>query len=310
MAKQYKYLYGPVFSRRLGRSLGVDIIPPKICTLDCVYCQLGKSSRKTVERKEYLPVAEVLAELEDRLARGLEADYITIAGSGEPTLNSRLGKLVTGIREITDIPVAVLTNGTLLDLSDVRADCAKADVVMPSLDAPDARTFEAINRPHDDISIERLISGLCSFRREFTGRIWLEVFIVEGLNTSDEQISALKSLIQRICPDRIHLNTAVRPTAEAHIAPASASVLREIAARLGPSCQIVAAVPDYETAPGMQTSPERVLSVLKRRPCSIDQLCAGLQIGAEEASKWLEYLRQAGTVEPFDHHGRTFFRAR
>ncbi len=310
MAKQYKYLYGPVFSRRLGRSLGVDIIPPKICTLDCVYCQLGKSSRKTVERKEYLPVAEVLAELEDRLARGLEADYITIAGSGEPTLNSRLGKLVTGIREITDIPVAVLTNGTLLDLSDVRADCAKADVVMPSLDAPDARTFEAINRPHDDISIERLISGLCSFRREFTGRIWLEVFIVEGLNTSDEQISALKSLIQRICPDRIHLNTAVRPTAEAHIAPASASVLREIAARLGPSCQIVAAVLDYETAPGMQTSPERVLSVLKRRPCSIDQLCAGLQIGAEEASKWLEYLRQAGTVEPFDHHGRTFFRAR
>jgi wyosine [tRNA(Phe)-imidazoG37] synthetase (radical SAM superfamily) len=173
VAEEKKYLYGPVPSRRLGRSLGVDIVPFKLCTLDCVYCQLGKTTKKTLQRGDFLPVEAVLAELKSRLADGLEADFITIGGSGEPTLHSRLGALIDGIKKLTSIPVAVLTNGTLLYKKDVRADCAKADVVLPSLDAADEQTFRRINRPRSGLTVEQLISGLCAFRSEFTGQIWL-----------------------------------------------------------------------------------------------------------------------------------------
>ncbi|MHC4423584.1 MAG: radical SAM protein, partial [Planctomycetota bacterium] len=191
MAEEKKYVFGPVPSRRLGRSLGVDIVPFKVCTLDCVYCQLGSTINKTIERKEYIPIEPVLAELKDRLDGGLQADFITVSGSGEPTLNSRLGELIDGIKKITDIPVAILTNGTLLYRGDVRADCAKADVVVPSLDAGDEETFRKINHPCSDISIEKLVSGLCAFRKEFAGQIWLEVFLAEDLNTNAEQITKL-----------------------------------------------------------------------------------------------------------------------
>ena len=153
MAKKYKYLYGPVPSRRLGLSLGVDIVPLKICTLDCIYCQLGRSSDKTVERSEYLPIEPVLEELTEKISDGLTADFITIAGSGEPTLNSQLGKLLDAIRKITYIPLAIITNGTLFYREDVRRDCAKADVVLPSLDAGDEETFRKINRPHADYTV-------------------------------------------------------------------------------------------------------------------------------------------------------------
>ena len=176
MSEEQKYLYGPVPSRRLGLSLGVDIVPFKVCTLDCIYCQLGRTSEKTMERKDYVDVEAVLAELRAKLVEGLEADFITISGSGEPTLNAGLGQLIEGIKKITNIPVAVLTNGTLLTNQSVRADCARADVVMPSLDAGDDQTFRKVNRPHKDISIENLIAGLCAFRNEFAGQMWLEVF--------------------------------------------------------------------------------------------------------------------------------------
>jgi len=181
VAEEKKYLYGPVPSRRLGLSLGVDIVPFKVCTLDCVYCQLGRASRKTIERREYVPVKAVLAELKERLAQGVKADFITISGSGEPTLNSQLGELIDGIKKITDIPVAILTNGTLLYRQNVRADCAKADVVLPSLDAGDEQTFQKMNRPYSGLSIEKLIEGLLAFRNEFAGEFVLEVFFVEGL---------------------------------------------------------------------------------------------------------------------------------
>jgi wyosine [tRNA(Phe)-imidazoG37] synthetase (radical SAM superfamily) len=183
VTEEKKYLYGPVPSRRLGRSLGVDIVPFKVCPLDCIYCQLGRTVDKTVERKEYVSIEPVLAELKDRLAEDLQADFITISGSGEPTLNSGLGRLIEGIKKITDIPVAVLTNGALFTDKSVRADCLQADVVLPSLDAGDEVAFRKINRQHPDINIEKLITGLCEFRNEFSGRIWLEVFFVEGLNT-------------------------------------------------------------------------------------------------------------------------------
>ena len=144
--KKYRYLFGPVPSRRLGRSLGVDIIPLKTCSQNCIYCQLGKDAPQTLQRKEYIPIESVLAELKIKIAEGLEADFITISGSGEPTLHSQLGELIDGIRKLTDIPVAVITNSTLLSDRGVRRDCCKADVVLPSLDAGDPETFQKVKQ--------------------------------------------------------------------------------------------------------------------------------------------------------------------
>ena len=308
MASEKKYFYGPVPSRRLGRSYGVDIVPFKVCTLDCVYCQLGKTTDRTIKRKDYGPIEPILAELREIVAEGLEADFITIAGSGEPTLNSRLGELIDGIKKITDIPVAIITNGTLLYKEDVRADCTKADVVLPSLDAGDKETFQKVNRPHRDISIENLISGLCAFREEFAGRIWLEVFFVEGLNTEAEQIAKIRGAIELIRPDKIQLNTAVRPTAEADIKRLDAEKLQAIAARLGPKCEVVADFSLSHHGRGLENKAEDVLSILKRRPCSLNDICSGLGISRNEALKYVTGLQHKGVIHSEKKDGRIFFK--
>jgi wyosine [tRNA(Phe)-imidazoG37] synthetase (radical SAM superfamily) len=312
MAEEKKYVFGPVPSRRLGRSLGVDIVPFKVCTLDCVYCQLGSTINKTIERKEYIPIEPVLAELKDRLDGGLQADFITVSGSGEPTLNSRLGELIDGIKKITDIPVAILTNGTLLYRGDVRADCAKADVVVPSLDAGDEETFRKINHPCSDISIEKLVSGLCAFRKEFAGQIWLEVFLAEDLNTNAEQITKLDELIKRIRPDKVQLNTAVRPTAEAGVKKFDDEKLQTIADQLGEGCEVVTdSLPSRHGRhiDGRETTPEDVLSMLKRRPCSLNDICSALGLHHNEALKYVGRFQRQGLIGSEQKDGTTFFKA-
>ena len=308
MAEEKKYLYGPVPSRRLGRSLGVDIVPFKVCTLDCIYCQLGETTDKTLERKDYVPVEAVLAELKERLAQGVKADFITIGGSGEPTLNSQLGELIDDIKKITNIPVAILTNGTLLHRQDVRADCAKADVVLPSLDAGDEQTFQKINRPHKDISIEKLIEGLLAFRNEFAGQIWLEVFFVEGLNTGTEQIAKIKAAIERIRPDKIQLNSAVRPTAEPNVKRLDAGKLQVIAEELGEKCEVVADTSPAQLGRDVECKAENLLSMLKRRPCSLNDICSALAINRNEALKYITHFQQQGLIHSEEKNGIIFFR--
>ena len=317
-----KYLYGPVPSRRLRLSFGVDIVPLKVCTLDCIYCQLGKTARTTIERKDYIPIEPVLVEIKEALAEGLEANYITLAGSGEPTLNSQLGELIDGIKKLTNIPIAILTNGTLLSRADVRADCSKANVVMPSLDAVDEQTFQRINRPNGVISIEKLISGLCTFRKEFTGQIWLEIFIIEGINTSPDQIAGIKNVVKLINPDKVHLNTAVRPTADPNIARLSAEKLQNIAAQLGPQCEVVA---DFSPAysykhnqsnpkdmfgphPAINIEAQALLSMLKRRPCSLNDVCTGLVISHNEAQRLVSDLKHRGIIQSDEKDGIVFFK--
>ena len=240
MANTGKHLYGPVPSRRLGLSLGVDIVPFKTCTLDCVYCQLGKTTCKTMERKEYVPVDDILVELQAVLDAGLAADYITLGGSGEPTLHSGIGRLIAGIKKITSIPVAILTNSTLFCLPEVRKDCAGADVILPSLDAGDQQTYETINRPVEQLTFDMLVDGLCALKRDYPGQIWLEVFFVDKLNTDDAQIAKISEAIKKINPDKVHLNTAVRPTAEKNVEKVAPDKLEEIARRLSPDCEVVA----------------------------------------------------------------------
>ncbi len=309
MAKRSKHLYGPVPSRRLGRSLGVDIVPFKTCTLDCIYCQLGKTTRHTLQRKEYVPVDDILTELKEAIDAGLEADYITIGGSGEPTLHSGIARLIAGIKKLTDIPVALLTNGTLFYLPEVRADCAGADVILPSLDAGDEATFEKINRPYSEITFDRLVGGLCALRSEYKGKIWLEVFFIERFNTDNAQITKLAEAIQKINPDKVHLNTAVRPTAEPGVEKVPLEKLKEMARQLGPNCEVIADFVSSHCKKPADDFPQTLLSMLKRRPCSVDDICSALGIGQNEAREYLAGLEKHGKIVAENKTGRTFFKA-
>lgn len=228
--REHRYVFGPVPSRRLGRSLGVDLVPFKTCSYDCIFCQLGRTTRKTLERKEYVPVKDVLSELRSSLSEGSLPDYVTLSGSGEPTLHSRLEELIVGIKNLTGIPLAVLTNGSLLFDPEVRHSLDRADVVIPSLDVGDDRLFQHVNRPHPDLSFSSLVEGLRSFRRDFSRQIWLEVFLIAGVTDIQAEAEKIASLVRETFPDRIHLNTVERPPAESCALPVPKNTLERLAA--------------------------------------------------------------------------------
>ena len=234
-----RYVYGPVASRRLGRSLGIDLVPFKTCSFDCVYCQLGRTTRKTLERREYVPAERIFADLEKKLSRVSEFDHVGIAGSGEPTLHSGLGEIIRGIKQRTDKPVAVLTNGSLLGDRRVQDDLRDADVVMPSLDAGDARLFGYVNRPHPELDFERVVDGLIEFRARFLKPVWLEVFLLSGVTGLREEVEKIAALCRRIRPDRIQLNTVARPPAEDYAFPVSAELLTTFAALFDPPGEVI-----------------------------------------------------------------------
>jgi len=244
--------------------------------------------------------------LKAKLAGGVRADYVTIGGSGEPTLNVRLGELIDGIRKLTEIPIAIITNGTLLHRPDVRAECIKADLIVPSLDAADAAAFEAVNRPAPDISIEKLVSGLVDLRDAFSGQIWLEVFLIEGVNTKPEQIQKLREQIQRIRPDKVQLNSAVRPAAEKGVEAIRKETLEAIAQQIGGVCEVVGAAPEGLVDHQTQRRCADVLSMLKRRPCSLEDICKGLGIRPVVATKYTSELLDEGAIVS-EHRGAILY---
>ena len=208
----YRYLFGPVPSRRLGRSLGIDLVPQKTCTFDCAYCECGRTTVLTLERREYVPTGRVIAELDDCLAKAPDIDYVTFAGSGEPTLHSGIGDIISFIKDrYPRYRVAVLTNGALFVDPDVRAALMRADLVVPSLDAVSEDIFRDINRPSPGITAGQVVAGLVAFSREFPGVIWLEVFIVPGKNDTDEELLRLRDAVAVIAPDRVQVNTLDQP---------------------------------------------------------------------------------------------------
>jgi wyosine [tRNA(Phe)-imidazoG37] synthetase (radical SAM superfamily) len=225
-----RYLFGPVSSRRLGRSLGVDLIPYKTCPYDCVYCECGPTTSHTSRRREYVPTYEVIAELDQFLSTSPGLDFITFSGSGEPTLHIGLGEIIGFLkRRYPEYRVAVLTNAALLSDPAVRSALLHADVVAPSLDAVSDDVFRKIDRPCPGISITDIISGLCKFRREFSGEIWLEIFIVPGINDSLSGLEQFCRVIAAISPDRVQLNTLDRPGTEPWVSPATQESLQAIA---------------------------------------------------------------------------------
>jgi wyosine [tRNA(Phe)-imidazoG37] synthetase (radical SAM superfamily) len=305
-AEKRRFVYGPVPSRRLGFSLGVDILPYKTCSLDCVYCQLGSAGRTTNRRRAYFSVREVLAQVRQALAASPRVDHVTVSGSGEPTLNRNLGRIIRGIKKATRVPVAVLTNGTLLTRRDVRTELRSADVVVPSLDAVTAALFRKVNRPHSSLDAARVIEGLARFRREFRGRLWLEVMLVRGVNDSPAHIRALKKAIAAIDPDRVQLNTVVRPPAERSARPLNARELGRIRRALGDRAEVVAAFDDKPRSRGADGLEEAIANMIKRRPVTAGDISTSLGHPRADVLRALGRLVAAGRARPV-RHGRKIF---
>jgi len=303
---RYQHLFGPVPSRRLGRSLGVDLTPFKTCSFDCIFCQLGRTTKKTIERQEYVPVAPVIAELDTWLKTEGTADFITLAGSGEPTLNSGFGRVIEFARNATGIPVALLTNGSLLIDPDVRAQAARANVVKVSLSAWDQFSLDHINRPAPEIEFKRLIEGQRLLRNQFQGELWMEIFLVWGANATPKDIASIAELVKVIAPDKVQLNTAVRPPCEEYAYAVPEDHMRELAQLLGPQTEVIAEYSSDASARIHATETD-ILDMLERRPCTLDQVCRIFGLHRNEASKYLGKLTRKGQAIQHRKAGESYY---
>ncbi|MBN2491939.1 MAG: radical SAM protein [Planctomycetes bacterium] len=304
-----QYVYGPVPSRRLGRSLGIDLVPFKTCSYDCIYCQLGRTTNQTTARQEYVPVEDVLEELDRSRHVEPRPDFIGIAGSGEPTLHARIGDIIAGIKRRTATPVAVLTNGSLLWLPEVRAAIAEADLVMPSLDAGTAPTFARVNRPHPDIPFEKMVEGLVAFREEFPREIWLEVFVLSGITDRPEEIARIAAIVRRVRPDRVQLNTVARPAGADDARAVSAERLEALRGEFPGVCEVIAEThlaPAVHSVAGREIEQE-ILALLKRRPCTVEGIAQGLALPPNAVVKHLDALLAGGSVRLERREGTVFY---
>lgn len=309
----YKYLFGPVPSRRLGMSLGVDLVPKKVCSLDCVYCEVGKTTKLTLERKEYIKVERVKEDLTNYFENNPDPDYITFSGSGEPTLNKYLDKILQFIKDNRpDIPVAVLTNGTLLHDSNVRETLLKADLVLPSLDAATEDVFKKINRPAENLSIDTCIRGLVDFRKEFKGTMWLEIFILPGYNDGDAELTALKKAILQIQPDSIQLNTLDRPGTVSNLRGATRKELQRVSDYWDlDNVEIIAAAPKRKQMQTYRSDIETaIVETIVRRPCTLDDLTKILGKHVNEVNKYLDVLEAEGKIETVEQERGFFYQVK
>jgi wyosine [tRNA(Phe)-imidazoG37] synthetase (radical SAM superfamily) len=306
----FKYVFGPVVSRRLGRSLGVDVVPFKTCTFDCVYCQLGPTTHHTVERGDFVPMEAVVSELSRKLEARVEADYITIAGSGEPTLYLRLGELIHAVKGMTATPVAVLTNGSLLWDLEVQEALLEADLVVPSLDAATPESYATVNRPCFGVPFEKTIEGLVAFRKRFRGQYWLEVLLLRDVAANELEIERLAELIARIRPDRVQLHTVARPAPAGDALPVPQASLKCIARRLGSNVQIVGASDPSDSSDRSDALPvteAEVLNLIRRHPCTQRDIAAGLRAAPHVVERHLVALVAQRAIRPESRDGETFY---
>ncbi|MBZ0268579.1 TrmO family methyltransferase [bacterium] len=305
---QLQHVFGPVPSRRLGRSLGVSPIPFKTCNYSCVYCQLGRTSRMSSDRRTFFPPDAILDEIRQavRAERDIP-DHVTFSGDGEPTLCRDLGRLIEGASEAAACPVAVITNGSLLGRADVRADLRRADVVMPSLDAADEATFRLLNRPHRALHVRSIIDGLATFRQQFPGRLWMEIMLVRGVNDREEVLAELRRALDRVMPDRIYLNVPIRPPAESWVRPPDAAGLVRAERILGNVIRIDE--PERGDFGGVGEDPSRaLLAILRRHPMREEQVLETLRRLPESTLlSTLRDLEQTGRVQHIEHGNHTYF---
>lgn len=296
----YKNIFGPVPSRRLGLSLGIDLVPSKVCSMNCVYCEVGRTNKLTVERKEYIDHEEIIHELNSYLSTSPELDYITFSGAGEPTLNNKIGKLIKFLKsDHPDYKLALLTNASLLTSEELRNQLLDLDLILPSLDAVSTNVFIEINRPHPKLKIDKIIEGLKNFNDDFQTEMWLEIFIVPGLNDADYELSLLKEKISEIKPDKVHLNSLDRPGTENWVRPLCKSDIDRLIAFFNPiNLEMIG---KFKSTKHLDTIDlnvrEIIVSTLKRRPCTKEDLVEMTGMKINELNKYLEAIEKKGIIK-------------
>ncbi|MGE4497201.1 MAG: radical SAM protein [Deferribacterales bacterium] len=296
-----RYIFGPVPSRRLGRSLGVDVIPSKICSLDCVYCEVGKTTELSCARENYFKTDDIIDEFRREYARVKNSlDVVTITGSGEPTLNKNLAQIARRIKKISAHPLAILTNSTTITDPEVQAALMLFDIIVPSLDAASAKAFQAVNRPAAELDIKEINSALADFTHRFGGRIYLEVLLVKGVNDSKDELAAIAEVIRQCRYDMVQVNTVFRPPAYSGTKGLNEQELidaflffRGLGINVEPVGNFVKALAGGDDA----DLPERIAALLRMRPCTVKDMCA--VFGADEASmvKIIENMLKSDQIE-------------
>ncbi len=308
----YKYLFGPVPSRRLGMSLGVDLVPRKVCSLDCVYCEVGKTTKLTTERQEYIPLEKIRQELLHYFENQPDPDYITFSGSGEPMLNKSIGEVLHFIKKHKPhIPVALLTNGTLLTSKELRAEILDVDLLLPSLDAATESVFKKINRPAGELDFNAYIEGLIALSREFTGRIWLEVSILPGYNTEKDELDQLKKIILQIDPEQVQLNSLDRPGTLTDLRGATRTELQEIVDYWKmDNVHIISAAPERKNIQSYRSDIENtILETIVRRPCTLSDLAKILGMHVNEINKYLDVMESEKKIVRVQQDRGIFYQA-
>ncbi len=296
----YKYLFGPVPSRRLGMSLGIDLVPKKVCSLNCVYCEVGETTKLTVSRMEYVKVDKIMTELKKFMSNNPKIDYITFSGFGEPTLNSRIGEVLSQIKKsYPEVKTAILTSGALLANKQLREEILEADVILPSLDAATQTVFEKINRPNSQLTIENYIQGLVDLRKEYKGDIWLEVFLLKGYNDSIKELDLLKRAILKIKPNTVQLNTLDRPGAVEGLVALTRDELQKVIDLWDiPNVEIIASAAQRMDLDSYNTDIEgTILTTIARRPCTLEDLHQVLGIHINEINKYLGTLEMNNKIK-------------
>ena len=303
-----RYVFGPVPSRRLGRSLGIDTVPLKTCNWNCVYCQLGHTVPVVCQRRAWFPVADILEEVRRVLDSSVadSIDWITFVGSGEGTLHSGIGALIREVRQFSKIPVAVITNGSLLYRPEVREELAAAQAVLPTLDAGEPKLYRRVNRAHPSLPFEQHVRGLRDFSRMFTGKLWLEVMMVRGLNDTEAALKQLVTVLDGIDVDEIHLTTPTRPPAEMWVEPTDREGLMRAQSILGPRARPTRDLPqDVQASAGVDAC-ESIINVVARHPMRKNQLCRLLAISPELLDEALQTLLREHRVQLVDRLGEEF----
>jgi wyosine [tRNA(Phe)-imidazoG37] synthetase (radical SAM superfamily) len=305
-------VFGPIPSRRLGQSLGIDPIPLKTCNWNCVYCQLGRTVPLVNERREYVPRENILAEVKQALTAHAPGviDWVTFVGSGEPTLHSGLGWLIRQVKMLTDLPVAIITNGSLLYLPEVRQELAAADAVLPTLDAGDAQLYRKINRPWPRLTFERLLDGLTVFRQVYHGKLWIEVMLVKGLNDTEDALRGIAAALRQIEPDQVHINLPIRPPAEPWVQPPDEAGLMRATAILGDIAQVVHPAEGTFDLSSCDTIVDAIVSIITRHPMREEELTRALERWTPgEAQEALQALAASGQAQAVERHGARFWSA-
>ena len=303
-------IYGPVPSRRLGQSLGIDPIPFKTCTYNCAYCQLGRTTDFTARRQDFFPPERILSETRAALFAHTpqQIDWITFVGQGEPLLCASLGWLIRKTKSLTDIPVAVVTNGSLFFRSDVRQELCAADAVLPSLDAADDRTFHRINRPMAGIEVSDVIDGMAAFRDVYQGRLWVEVMLVRGINDSEEALEHIAAALSRIGPDKVHIDAPIRPPAEQWVQPPDGEGLKRAISILGEVAPILSPAQGAFALAEDRSLIDAVVDVIRRHPLPERELLEKLQqLAPDRVEEVLSGLAASGEARRHLYRGNAFW---